>query len=48
MPRNMSFTLTIEQMRARTKTVTRRKGWAFLKPGDLVWAVVKGMGLKPG
>lgn len=46
--RNMSFALTTEQIRAGTKTVTRRRGWSFLKPGDLVCAVRKGMGLKKG
>ncbi len=46
--RNMSFTLTTPQMRARTKTVTRRRGWADLKPGDVVLAVEKGMGLRRG
>jgi hypothetical protein len=35
-------------MYARTKTVTRRMGWAFLGPGDVVMAVEKGMGLKRG
>jgi hypothetical protein len=38
-------------MRARTKTVTRRKGefWAkALKPGDLVCAVEKSQGIKKG
>jgi hypothetical protein len=48
MPRNMSFMLTTDQMRAQIKDVTRRMGWWFLKPGDLVWAVVKAMGLKKG
>jgi len=48
MPRNMSFALTIEQFRARTKTVTRRFGWGFLKPGDVVQGVEKTMGLKKG
>lgn len=46
--RNMSFALTTEQIRNRTKTVTRRVGWAFLKPGDLVQAIEKGQGLKKG
>lgn len=46
--RNMSFALTTEQIRNRTKTVTRRMGWEFLKPGDRVGAVRKGMGLKKG
>lgn len=48
MPRNMSFMLTKKQVRNRTKTVTRRIGWAFLKPGDVVNAVEQGMGLKKG
>lgn len=48
MPRNMSFALTTDQIRNRTKTVTRRRGWRFLKPGDIVNACVKCMGLKPG
>lgn len=46
--RNMSFMLTTRQFRARTKTVTRRMGWANLKPGDIVCGVEKGMGLKAG
>jgi len=48
MPRNMSFSLTTEQMRRREKTVTRRIGWAFLKAGDVLWAVEKAQGLKKG
>jgi hypothetical protein len=40
--------LTTEQVRNRTKTVTRRMGWKFLKPGDVLNAVEKGMGLKKG
>lgn len=46
--RNISFSLTTPQFRDRTKTVTRRLGWAQVKPGDRLCAVVKGMGLKPG
>lgn len=46
--RRMSFMLTMEQMRAGTKTVTRRRGWWRLKPGDRVMAVEKCMGLKGG
>ena len=46
MPRQMSFKLTQHQMRNRTKSVTRRVGWAFLKEGDLISAVVQGQGLK--
>lgn len=48
MARNMSFAMTTDQIRARTKTVTRRFGWWFLKPGDEVRAVKKAMGLKKG
>lgn len=46
--RNMSFAMTTEQMRKREKSVTRRLGWSFLKPGDLVCAIEKGQGLKKG
>ncbi len=48
MPRNMSFSMTTDAIRDRSKTVTRRLGWNFLQPGDLLWAVEKGMGLKKG
>ncbi len=46
--RNMSFMLTKEQARAKTKTVTRRIGWSNLRPGDRVQQVEKGQGLKKG
>jgi len=46
--RNMSFAMTTEQIRLGCKDVTRRFGWWFLKPGDLVSPVKKGMGLKKG
>jgi hypothetical protein len=46
--RNMSFALTTQQILDRSKTVTRRVGWNFLKPGDLIQAVEKGQGLKKG
>jgi len=46
--RNMAFSLTVPQMQARTKTVTRRLGWSFLKAGDVVMAVEKSQGLKRG
>jgi hypothetical protein len=39
--RSMSFALTTDQVRARTKTVTRRLGWTFLKAGDRIRAVVR-------
>jgi hypothetical protein len=48
MSRNMSFAITTDQMRRRSKTVTRRMGWWFLKPGDIVNAVEKARGLKKG
>lgn len=48
MPRNMSFSLTTDQVRRREKTVTRRFAWWDLQPGTLLWAVVKAMGLKRG
>jgi len=48
MPRNMSFALTTEQFKNRTKTVTRRLGWWFLKPGDVICGVEKCRGLKKG
>jgi hypothetical protein len=44
----MSFALTTPQVRAQTKTVTRRIGWTFARPGDLVQPIVKGQGLKKG
>jgi hypothetical protein len=44
----MSFSLTTPQILAREKTVTRRVGWRFLKPGDLVQAVEKARGLAKG
>ena len=46
--RNISFALTTEQFRNKTKTVTRRLGWKFLKKGDLLQGCVKCMGLKEG
>ena len=46
--RNMSFLMTTEQVRNKTKTVTRRFGWWSLKPGTQLWAVEKSQGLKKG
>lgn len=46
--RNMSFAMTTEAIKNGTKTVTRRYGWKFLKPGDVVRPVMKAMGLKKG
>jgi len=46
--RNISFALTTDQVRNRTKTVTRRNGWRFLKRGDVLCAVEKSQGLRKG
>lgn len=46
----MSCSMTIDAVRDRTKTVTRRHvdTWKNLKPGDRLTLIEKGMGLKPG
>ena len=46
--RNMSFILTKVQMYERRKSVTRRLGWWFLRPGDVIMAVEQARGLKKG
>ena len=46
--RNMSFAMTTEQARDKSKTVTRRQGWWTARPGQLIQQVVKGMGLRKG
>lgn len=46
--RNISFALTTQQFLDGSKTVTRRVGWKFLKPGDTLCAVRKCQGLKAG
>lgn len=46
--RNISFSMTTPQFIAGTKDVTRRMGWLFLKPGDVLQAIEKGQGLKKG
>jgi hypothetical protein len=46
--KNISFAMTIAQVRDETKSVTRRLGWQQLKPGDLLLPVEKCMGLKKG
>ena len=46
--RNMSFSLTERQVRDGTKTVTRRLGWWFIKPGDEVMACIRCLGLRKG
>ena len=47
--------MTSEQVRNRTKTVTRRTGWwldkngkHIIRPGDRIQPIEKGMGLKKG
>lgn len=53
--KRMAFSMTLRQMRARTKTVTRRLGWwdegsdePRVDPGEHVLAIQKGMGMKKG
>ena len=46
--RRMAFSHTSPQILDRSKTVTRRTGWRYLKPGDLIEAVEKSRGLKKG
>ena len=46
--RMMSFALTERQLMDGSKTVTRRTGWANLRPGERLLAVRKAMGLKAG
>ena len=55
MPRLMSVAFTEDAVRARRKTVTRRKGWwedkrgrRILQPGDRLTLCRKVMGRKPG
>jgi hypothetical protein len=44
----MSVAFTEAAVVARRKTVTRRKGWLFLKPGDRLTLCRKVMGRKKG
>ena len=46
--RNISFSMTMAQFRARTKDVTRRMGWAGAKPLDKLMGCEKCQGLGPG
>lgn len=48
MPRNMSFAMTTPQFLDGSKDVTRRLGWGFLVPDDIVNGVKKAMGLRKG
>ena len=44
----MSVAFTEDAVRERRKTVTRRKGWMFIKPGDRITLCRKVMGRKTG
>lgn len=46
--RNISFALTTEQFRNRTKTVTRRLGWRNLLPGTVLMGCEKCQGIQKG
>lgn len=46
--RHISFSMTTQQVRERSKDVTRRDGWCGAKAGDLLRGVEKAMGLKRG
>lgn len=48
MSRLMSVSLTENAVRDQRKTVTRRLGWRFAKPGDQITLCRKVMGRKPG
>lgn len=48
MSRLMSVAMTTDAVIERRKTVTRRKGWTFLKPGDTLTLCRKVQGRKPG
>ncbi|MEV0047987.1 hypothetical protein AB0H60_31590 [Nocardia rhamnosiphila] len=48
MARLMSVALTEQQVRARSKTVTRRMGWHVLRPGDRLTLCRKVMGRRRG
>lgn len=48
MPRLMSVSLTENQVRDRSKTVTRHLGWTLLRPGDRLTLCRKVMGRRRG
>ena len=50
MSRRMSCSMTVDAVRSRQKTVTRRHvdTWKTLKPGDRLTLIEKGMGLAKG
>ena len=45
---NISFMLTKQQFKDRSKTVTRRLGWRNLRPEQILNGVEKSQGLKKG
>lgn len=48
MPRNISFAMTIEAVKNKTKTVTRRVTWKNVTVGLVLCGVEKAMGLRRG
>lgn len=48
MPRNISFYETQGQFLDRSKDVTRRLGWKFVKSGDVLCGVKKAQGIPKG
>lgn len=46
--RLISFALTTAAVRRREKTVTRRNGWMFARPGMILQPVVKAQGIPKG
>ena len=46
--KNISFFLTTQQFKNRTKDVTRRIGWRDVEPGELLQGVLKGQGIPKG
>lgn len=45
---NISFSMTTDQILARTKRVTRRMGWLKIRDGQILQPVYKAQGLKKG
>ncbi len=46
--RQISFSMTTDQVNAQAKDVTRRLGWENVKVGEQLQAIEKGQGLKKG
>lgn len=45
---NMSFMLTTQQVKQKTKRITRRMGWLRLRVGDVLQPVERCMGIPKG